>query len=160
MNANRHFLLVEDDQGTVEMVRYALGDGDSSIEMVHLQDGAEALDYLHGRNKFHGREHGSPAVMLLDLKMPRIDGLEVLRRVKNDAHLKILPIVMLTSSKNPGDIRKCYESGANAYVVKPVDFQRFIVVIKQLVAFWMTINQPPLPVRPESASRSLSATKG
>jgi CheY-like chemotaxis protein len=97
--------------------------------------------------------------MLLDLKMPKIDGLEVLRQVKNDAHLKTLPVVMLTSSKHAGDIRKCYESGANAYVVKPVDFQQFIAVIKQIVAFWMTVNQPPPVARRESTFPSLSSTK-
>jgi len=159
VSGNNYLLLVEDDLSLVEMVRHVLADEDSSIRIVHIQDGAEALDYLHARDKFQDREPFNPAVILLDLKMPKVDGLEVLRQVKGDAQLKTIPVVILTSSKNAGDVLKAYELGANAYVAKPLDFQRFIAAIKQLVTFWMTVNQPPYPASQKMAAAPLAAVK-
>jgi CheY-like chemotaxis protein len=159
VTGNDYLLLVEDDLSLVELLRHVLADEDSSIRVVHVQDGAEALDYLHARDKFQDREPCNPAVMLLDLKMPKVDGLEVLRQVKGDAHLKTIPVVILTSSKNTGDVLQAYELGANAYVAKPLDFQRFMTSIKQLVTFWMTVNQPPYPANQKMAAAPLTAVK-
>jgi CheY-like chemotaxis protein len=110
---------------------------------VVVRDGAEALDYLYRRGSYATRAEGNPAVVLLDLKMPKVDGLEVLRQAKRDPQLKVVPIVMLTSSREEQDLVKSYELGANAYVVKPIDFHQVIEAIKQLGLFWAVINEPP-----------------
>jgi CheY-like chemotaxis protein len=159
VTGNDYLLLVEDDLSLVEILRHVLAVEGSSIKIVHVQDGAEALDYLHARDKFQDRAPFNPAVILLDLKMPKVDGLEVLRQVKSDAHLKTIPVVMLTSSKNEGDVLKSYELGANAYVVKPLDFQQFIAAIKQLMTFWMRVNQPPYPTNRKMTAAPLTAVK-
>jgi CheY-like chemotaxis protein len=112
-------------------------------EVIVARDGAEALDYLYMRGRFAGRANGNPLLMLLDLKMPKVDGLEVLRQVKNDLNLKTIPVVVLTSSKEEQDIIDSYNLGVNAYVVKPVLFERFIEATKQLSLFWVLINEPP-----------------
>ena len=114
-------------------------------EIVVVNDGAEALDYLYARGKYEDRKHGNPVVVLLDLKMPKVDGLEVLRTIKSDPALKQIPIVMLTSSREEQDLVRSYEYGANAYVVKPVDFQQFVEAVRQLGAFWAIHNEPPPP---------------
>jgi len=119
-------------------------------EITVLRDGAEALDYLHGRGEFQGRANGDPSFVLLDLKMPKVDGLEVLRQMKSDERLKTIPVVMLTSSREESDLVESYRLGANAYVVKPVDFQAFTEAVKQLGIFWAVVNEPP----PDRASRS------
>jgi len=111
--------------------------------VVVVRDGAEALDYLHQRGKHAGHTNGLPVVVLLDLKMPKVDGLEVLRQMRADATLKQVPVVMITSSREEQDLVRSYQTGVNAYVVKPVDFQKFVESIKQVGFFWAIINEPP-----------------
>src|SRR5687767_4565636 len=112
-------------------------------KVVHVRDGVEALDFLTVRGSYAHREPGNPAVVLLDVKMPRLDGLEVLRQVKTNEQLKTTPVVMLTSSHDEKDVRESYRLGANAYVVKPVEFRRFAFILQQLETFWLDINHPP-----------------
>ena len=143
-------LLVEDDPRDVELTLTALEEYNLVNEVVVARDGEEALDYLHARGSFSGRNHGRPAVMLLDLKLPKVNGLEVLQQVRSDAQLKFLPVVVLTSSHEEKDLIRSYELGVNAYVVKPVDFHAFVNAIKELGVFWAVINEPP----PGSMKRS------
>lgn len=142
--SDKFILLAEDDPCVAELVLHVLGRRGSGPRVVHVRDGVEALDFLHARRPYDHREPGNPTVVLLDLKMPRLDGFEVLRHVKTDETLRGTPIVVLTSSHDERDIRTSYELGANAYVVKPVEFQRLVEVLDTLEAFWMEINQPPL----------------
>lgn len=144
MNPHEKFiLLAEDDVVVAELVLHTLATQTPAPRVVHVRDGVEALDFLYARRQFERREMGNPTVVLLDLKMPRIDGLEVLRQVKSDENLKSTPIVMLTSSQDERDVRQSYQLGANAYVVKPVEFRRFASVLQQLELFWLGINHPP-----------------
>jgi len=136
-------LLVEDDPRDAELTLNALASTDPAPEVIHVYDGAEALDFLYQRGAYAARDARRPAVMLLDLKMPRVDGMEVLRQVKGDPHLRALPIVILTSSREERDVRETYALGANAYVVKPVRFQSFLEAIKSVGAFWTELNEPP-----------------
>ena len=136
-------LLVEDDPQDAELTLNALGAADPPPEVIHLHDGADALDYLFRRGAYSARESSLPAVMLLDLKMPRVDGLDVLRQVKSDPELKSIPVVVLTSSREERDVCQTYALGANAYVVKPVRFQNFLDAIKAIGAFWADLNEPP-----------------
>jgi CheY-like chemotaxis protein len=136
-------LLVEDNLNDVELVLKALKKNNVANEVVTARHGGEALDYLHRRGPHAGRTTPDPIFILLDLKMPRVDGLEVLREMKADAKLQLLPVVMLTSSSEETDLVKSYRLGVNAYVVKPVDFTHFVDVIKQLGVFWAVINMPP-----------------
>jgi len=136
-------LMVEDDPKDVELSLTALEDYNLANEVVVVRDGEEALDYLNYRNGFADRPGGNPAVMLLDLKLPKVDGLEVLRQVKADDQLKLIPVVVLTSSHEEKDLVTSYRLGVNAYVVKPVDFHQFVNAIKELGAFWAIINAPP-----------------
>jgi CheY-like chemotaxis protein len=136
-------LMVEDDPKDVELTLTALEDYNLANEVVLARDGAQALDYLYCRGEYSSRGGENPAVMLLDLKLPKVDGLEVLRQVKSDANLKLIPIVVLTSSKEEKDMVASYKLGVNAYVVKPVDFHEFVNAIKELGAFWAIINEPP-----------------
>ena len=136
-------LLVEDDPRDAELTLNVLASADPAPEVIHLYDGAEALDFLYRRGAFAARETGPPSVMLLDLKMPRIDGMEVLRQVKSDPLLKTIPIVVLTSSREERDVRETYALGANAYVVKPVRFHNFLEAIKAVGVFWTDLNEPP-----------------
>ncbi len=142
-DSSKYLLLAEDDKVVAELITHTLQEHDPLLRIVHVRDGVEALDYLHHRGRFQQRELADPAVLLLDVKMPRVDGLEVLRQVKADGRLRVTPVVMLTSSQDERDIRESYALGANAYVVKPVEFRRFAAVLKQLESFWMKINQPP-----------------
>ena len=139
----KRILLAEDDSKDVELILTALEEHKLANEVFVTHDGAEALDYLFARNKFAGRPKGNPAVMLLDLKMPKMDGLEVLRKIKADAELKTLPVVVLTSSRESSDLDECYKLGVNAYVVKPVKFSEFVDAVKELGMFWALINEPP-----------------
>jgi CheY-like chemotaxis protein len=139
----KRILLAEDDPNDVEMTLAALDEHHLFNEVVVVNDGAEALDYLYHRGKFEGRPNGNPAVVLLDIKMPKVDGLEVLRRLKGDEGLRTIPVVMLTSSREERDVIESYRLGVNAYVVKPVAFQEFIDAIKNLGLFWAVVNQPP-----------------
>jgi len=139
----KRILLAEDNPKDVELTLTALDKHHLANEVVVANDGVEALDYLYRRGKFAMRADSNPAVVLLDLKMPKVDGLEVLRTIKSDNNLKAIPVVILTSSREEKDLVESYKLGVNAYVVKPVDFQQFIDAVKELGAFWAVINEPP-----------------
>lgn len=139
----KRILLAEDNDHDVELTLAALDEYNLANEVVLARDGVEALDYLYGRGKFAGHANGLPVVVMLDLKMPKMDGLEVLRQMRNDPVLKAVPVVMITSSREEQDLVRSYELGVNAYVVKPVDFQKFVQSIKQIGFFWAIINEPP-----------------
>jgi CheY-like chemotaxis protein len=136
-------LIVEDDPKDVELTLTALDEYNLANEVVVTRDGQEALDYLHYRGKFSSRPDGNPAVLLLDLKLPKLDGLEVLQRIRSDEKLKAIPVVVLTSSHEEKDMVASYRLGVNAYVVKPVDFHEFVNAVKELGVFWAVINEPP-----------------
>ena len=136
-------LLVEDSPRDAEMALDALAQNNLANEVVHVRDGADALDYLYRRGEFAGRTNGQPAVILLDLKMPRVDGLEVLRQIKGDPALKTIPVVIMTSSREESDLTQSYALGVNAYVVKPVQFLEFVGAVKLLGGFWAVLNVPP-----------------
>ncbi|NGZ88366.1 response regulator [Duganella aceris] len=136
-------LLVEDNPNDLELTLIALERSQLANEVVIVRDGADALDYLHGRGAYASREQGNPAVVLLDLKLPKVDGLEVLAEIRAEAQLKSMPVVMLTSSKEEQDLIRSYELGVNAYVVKPVDFSEFVRAISDLGIFWAVLNEPP-----------------
>ncbi|MDB6023708.1 MAG: rcp1 [Pedosphaera sp.] len=139
----KRILLVEDSAQDVELTLAALAEHNLANEVVVARDGAEALNYLLRREQFASRANGLPVVVMLDLKMPKVDGLEVLREMKNHPDLKQIPVVMMTSSREEQDLVRSYSLGVNAYVVKPVDFQQFVSSIKQLGFFWAVINEPP-----------------
>ena len=143
----KKILLIEDNQNDVELTIEALSEHNLANRVVALSDGVEALDYLFYRGSFANRQKENPAVILLDIKMPRMDGIEVLEEIKNNDELKKIPIVMLTSSQEEPDLKKCYNLGVNAYVVKPVNFKDFFDVVKQLGVFWAVINQLPNDVK-------------
>jgi CheY-like chemotaxis protein len=136
-------LLVEDNPHDLELTLIALERSQLANEVIVVRDGADALDYLHARGSFANREQGNPAVVLLDLKLPKVDGLEVLAEIRGSATLKSIPVVMLTSSREEQDLIRSYELGVNAYVVKPVDFQEFVRAIADLGIFWAVLNEPP-----------------
>ena len=146
----KRILLVDDNERDVELTLAALEEHSLANEVVVARDGAEALDYLYRRGNFADHANGLPVVVLLDLKMPRVDGLEVLRQMRGDDTLKRVPVVMITSSREEQDLVKSYQLGVNAYVVKPVDFQKFVESVKQIGFFWAIINEPP----PGSVKRS------
>ena len=139
----RTILFAEDNPRDVELTLEALGDHNLANNVIVVRDGVETMDYLRCEGKYKQRKPGSPAVLLLDIKMPRMDGIEVLRAIRNDNKLKMLPVVMLTSSREEQDLIKSYELGVNAYVVKPVDFKEFIEAVKQVGVFWAVINELP-----------------
>ena len=136
-------LLVEDSPNDAELTLEALAEHNlaNGVEWVH--DGEEALDYLFCRGRFAGRECNNPSVILLDLKLPKVDGLEVLRTIKSDERMKLLPVVVLTSSREERDMIESYRLGVNAYVVKPVNFPDFMDAVKELGVFWALVNEPP-----------------
>jgi DNA-binding response OmpR family regulator len=136
-------LMVEDDPKDVELTMTALEEYNLANEVVVVGDGDEALDYLYCRGQFKARVGENPAVMLLDLKLPKVNGLEVLQQIKSDEKLKMIPVVVLTSSSEEKDMVASYKLGVNAYVVKPVDFHEFVNAIKELGVFWAVINAPP-----------------
>ncbi len=142
MNATPTILLCEDNEIDVELTLNALVDFRATGQVDVARDGVEALDYLYRRHDYAGRPAEAPLLVLLDLKMPRVDGLEVLRTVKTDAVLKSTPVVMLTSSREETDLIKSYEGGANAYVVKPVDFNKFAEAVRETGQFWTRFNEP------------------
>ena len=143
MSAFGRILLVEDDPKDVELTLTALDDYKLANEVVVARDGEEALDYLYCRGKFETRSNDNPAVLLLDLKLPKVDGLEVLQQIKSDEKFKMIPVVVLTSSHEEKDMVTSYKLGVNAYVVKPVDFHEFVNAVKELGVFWAVINEPP-----------------
>lgn len=136
-------LLVEDNPKDVELTLVALRRSRLANEVIVLRDGAEALDYLHCRGAHCQRAKGNPAVVLLDLKLPKVDGLQVLAELKNDEELQQVPVVMLTSSREEPDLLKSYKLGVNAYVVKPVGFEDFLRAVQELGGFWAVLNEPP-----------------
>ena len=142
-NTLGRILMVEDDPKDVELTLTALEEYNLANEVIVARDGEQALDYLYHRGEFKNRVNGNPAVMLLDLKLPKVDGLEVLKQIKSDKNLSLIPVVVLTSSKEEKDMVASYELGVNAYVVKPVDFHEFVNAIKELGVFWAVINEPP-----------------
>ena len=139
----RTILFAEDNPRDVELTLEALADHNLANHVIVVRDGVEAMDYLRCEGKYKQRKPVNPAVLLLDIKMPRMDGIEVLRAIRSDKLLKTLPVVMLTSSREEQDLIKSYELGVNAYVVKPVDFKEFIEAVKQLGVFWAVINEVP-----------------
>jgi CheY-like chemotaxis protein len=139
----RRILLAEDSANDAALAQAALRGTGLAGDIVVVRDGAEALDYLYRRGEFANREPGLPAVVLLDLKMPKVDGLEVLRIIKGDPELRALPVVILTSSREEQDVVMSYSLGVNAYVVKPVDFEAFVEAVKMLGGFWAVVNEPP-----------------
>jgi len=143
MTGLARILIVEDDPNDVELTLTALTDYNLANEVVIARDGQQALDYLYCRGEFAARPAGNPAVMLLDLKLPRVGGLEVLQQIKSDERLKMVPVVVLTSSHEEKDMMRSYKLGVNAYVVKPVDFHEFVNAVKELGVFWAVINEPP-----------------
>jgi CheY-like chemotaxis protein len=145
----KNILLVEDDARDVELTLTGLAEHNLANKVVVVRDGEEALDYLYHRGKFSTRVGGNPVVVLLDIKMPKITGLEVLKILKADEELKIIPVVMLSSSRETPDLVECYRNGVNAYVVKPVDFSDFMKAIKELGLFWAAVNETP----PDTAKR-------
>lgn len=139
----RPILLVEDNPRDLELTLAALDKCQLANDVVVARDGAEALDYLYARGSYDGRDPGNPAVVLLDLKLPKVDGLQVLEIIKKDPMQKQIPVVMLTSSREERDVLQSYESGVNAFVVKPVDFNVFFEAIQDLGMFWAVLNEPP-----------------
>ncbi|AGI09662.1 response regulator [Xanthomonas citri] len=143
MTAIRTILLAEDSPADAEMAVDALREARLANPIVHVEDGVEAMDYLLRRGMFADREEGLPAVLLLDIKMPRLEGLEVLKQVRSDETLKRLPVVILSSSREESDLARSWDLGVNAYVVKPVDVDQFFNAVKTLGTFWAVINQAP-----------------
>jgi len=143
---NRHIrtiLLVEDSMADAEMSLDALREANLANPVVHLEDGVECMDWLHCRGAWATREPGNPAVVLLDIKMPRMDGLEVLTRMRADEHLRRIPVVILSSSREESDLARSWDLGVNAYVIKPVDVDQFFTAVRTLGQFWAVLNQAP-----------------
>ncbi len=137
-------LLVEDNQNDAELAIRELKKHNMTNNLVHATDGEEALEFIFGTGKYSGRNiNNPPKLILLDIQMPKINGIEVLEKIKSDPHTKAIPVVMLTSSKEDPDIKKCYALGANSYVVKPLNFEGFAEAIKNLGFYWLLLNQPP-----------------
>ena len=152
MNSIKHILLAEDDPRDARLTMDALAEHRIANEILLVHDGEAVLDYLYCEGKFKGREGGNPVALLLDLKMPKVDGLEVLKIIKADDNLKTIPVVMLTSSRETPDLTECYKHGVNAYVVKPVDSEEFAKAVNQLGIFWTAVNEPP----PKGESQEIS----
>lgn len=143
MNGIKSILLVEDDSNDVELIMAGLASNKLANDIVVTRDGEEALDYLNCRGKYAGRMDGNPALVLLDLKLPKVGGLEVLKHMRSNEKLARVPVVILTSSGEEKDIIEGYRLGTNGYVVKPLDFHQFVDAVKKTGAFWAIINEPP-----------------
>jgi CheY-like chemotaxis protein len=148
MKSLKRILLVEDSARDAELILGALEPHHLASEVAHVRDGAEALDYLYRRGAYASRSDTQPILMLLDLKLPKVDGLEVLRQIKSDAALKAIPVVMMTSSRQEQDLVRSYALGVNAYVVKPMKYQDFVDAMKQVSGFWAVINEVPGILQP------------
>ena len=144
MSAIRTILLVEDSPADAEMAIDALREANLANPIVHVEDGVEAMEYLLRQGRFAGRSDEEPAVLLLDIKMPRMDGLEVLQRIRADERLRRMPVVILSSSREESDLVRSWNLGVNAYVVKPVDIDQFFAAVKTLGKFWAVINETPV----------------
>ena len=155
----KRILLVEDSDRDAELIMDALDQHGLINDVVRVRDGEAALNYLYRRGQFAGRSDEDPAMVLLDLKMPKVNGLEVLEQVRNDGRIKKIPIVIMTSSRDDRDLVKAYELGVNAYVVKPIDFTAFVDAVQQVGAFWALINEPPPQRARDFASSSLDLSK-
>jgi len=153
----KNILLVEDDPQDAELTLAGLEKSHLASRVVVVHDGEKALDYLYRRGIFEMRPGGNPILVMLDLKMPKVNGLEVLKTIKADEHLRIIPVVVLSSSREARDVVGCYKYGANAYVVKPVDFGDFMKAVQQLGSFWTAINEPPPVVLKEEARVKVAA---
>ncbi len=141
---DRVIMLVEDNPDDVELTLRAFRKNNISNEVVVVGDGAAALDYLFGTGEYEGRDTSKmPAVVLLDLKLPKVDGMEVLKRIRGDERTELIPVVILTSSKEESDITQGYKNGCNSYVQKPVDFDRFVEAARELGLYWLVLNEPP-----------------
>ena len=156
MTGLKRILLVDDSPQDTELTLDSLEVHQLAGEVDAVRDGAEALDYLHRRGAFAPRPEGNPNLVLLDLKMPRVNGIEVLRQIRSDPKLKLIPVVIMTSSREEHDLQTCYHLRANAYVVKPVNFQAFVNAVQQVGVFWARINQAP----PGGGSRAASGDGG
>ncbi len=152
----KNILLAEDDPLDVELTLAALGEHRLANKVTVVRDGTEVLDYLYCRGAFASRTGGNPILVLLDLKMPKLNGLEVLKIIKADDQLKVIPVVVLSSSRETPDLVECYQHGVNAYVVKPVEFTEFVRAVKQLGIFWATVNEAPPPT--DEAKPAVSRT--
>ncbi|MHB8724043.1 MAG: response regulator [Casimicrobiaceae bacterium] len=157
----KRILLVEDSLRDAELTLHALADYNLANSVLHLRDGSEALDYLYRRSEYSKEVKGNPAVILLDLKMPKVDGLEVLQQIRREPALSTIPVVIMTSSREDRDLQAAYRLGANAYVVKPMQFKDFVDAVKQVGAFWAILNEAPpgsvsSGVRPHHSSRGPS----
>jgi CheY-like chemotaxis protein len=161
MAKTKWILLAEDNEIDADLAIRTLSGGESAYEVVLASDGLKALDCLYRRGAYENRPAGPPAVVILDIKMPKVDGLEVLRQIKSDPRLKTIPVVMFTSSREEIDLTCCYERGANAYIVKPMHFAEFRTVLQQVRAFWLTMNELPpgdLPSSMPNARKALLTT--
>lgn len=137
-------LLIEDNMSDAELAIRALTKNNIANDLVHLKDGVEAIDYIFGEGEYSGRNiNEQPKVILLDLKMPKIDGIQVLEKIKSDDRTKEIPVVVLTSSKEDPDVKRCYQLGVNSYIVKPVEFDDFLKAVSELGLYWLLLNQPP-----------------
>ncbi|MDR3689274.1 MAG: response regulator [Fimbriimonas sp.] len=143
MDKLNRILFVDDSERDTELALEALSEYNLANEVTVLRDGSDALDYLFRRGAYADREEGEPVVILLDLKMPKVNGIEVLQAIKTDAKLKVIPVVVMTSSREESDLSQCYQLGVNAYVVKPVRFAEFLEAVRQIGAFWALLNDPP-----------------
>lgn len=143
MQIYKHILLVEDNEHDIKLILNTLEEFNLANETVVIRDGVEALDYLYCRGDFSDRAEGNPVLIMLDIKMPRMDGIQVIRQLKNDENKKQIPIVVLTSSSEEKDMEECYRLGINGYVVKPIRFEEFVDAVKQIGIFWVLINEPP-----------------
>jgi CheY-like chemotaxis protein len=143
MNELKTILLAEDNPQDVELTIEALKEHKLANQVVVVHDGVEAMEYLNYEGRFRNRQKGNPVVLLLDIKMPRMDGIEVLEAIRGNEKLKMLPVVMLTASREEPDLKKCYALGVNAYVVKPLDFKDFLLAVKHIGVFWAMLNEKP-----------------
>jgi|SRR6056297_211898 len=143
MTELKTILLAEDNPQDVELTIEALKGNMIANQVDAVNDGVEVMEYLNYEGRFRNRKKGNPVVLLLDIKMPRMDGIEVLEAIRSDENLKRLPVVILTSSREEPDLQKCYALGVNAYVVKPVDFKEFLDAVKHIGVFWAMLNEQP-----------------
>lgn len=144
MQSLKRILLAEDNLEDIQLTLEALEGCHLANQVMVVRDGADALDYLHRRNAYQGRTDAQPLVVFLDIKMPKIDGVEVLGQIKADPNLQVIPVVMVTSSQEQQDLLRSYQLGANSYVVKPIDFNQFVKAIQELGLYWAVLNEPPL----------------